>query len=106
MPNEEASQLGTGATNGHHDLAELGGGRLLASAALIGVGLLIEPELLGGALVGAGIVYGLPAVSQIMRPIATTAVQLGYSAVASIGDLVAEARHQVQGIVANAGNRR
>ncbi|HKU25930.1 MAG TPA: hypothetical protein VJQ54_10695 [Candidatus Sulfotelmatobacter sp.] len=81
---------------------ELPGGRIIPSAALIGVGLLLEPELLGGALIGAGVVYGLPLVAQILRPVATTAVQLGYSAVASVGDLLAGARHEVEGIVANA----
>ena len=81
---------------------ELPGGRIIPSAALIGAGLLLEPELLGGALIGAGVVYGLPLVGQILRPIATTAVQLGYSAVASVGDLLAGARHEVEGIVANA----
>src|SRR5215469_12588240 len=81
---------------------EFPGGRIIPSAALIGAGLLLEPELLGGALIGAGVVYGLPLVGQILRPIATTAVQLGYSAVASVGGLLAGARDQVQGIVANA----
>ena len=81
---------------------ELPGGRIIPSAALIGAGLLLEPELLGGALIGAGVVYGLPLVGQILRPVATTAVQLGYAAVASVGDLLAGARDQVGGIVANA----
>jgi hypothetical protein len=81
---------------------ELPGGRIVTSAALIGAGMLLEPELLGGALIGAGVVCGLPLVGQILRPVATTAVQLAYSAVASVGDLMAGARDQVQGIVANA----
>jgi hypothetical protein len=81
---------------------ELRGGRIVTTAALIGAGILLEPELLGGALIGAGVVYGLPLVGQILRPVATTAVQLGYSAVASVGDLLAGARDQIQGIVANA----
>ena len=81
---------------------KLPGGRIVTSAALIGAGMLLEPELLGGALIGAGVVYGLPLVGQILRPVATTTVQLGYSAVAAVGDLLAGARDQVQGIVANA----
>jgi hypothetical protein len=81
---------------------ELRGGRIVTTAALISAGILLEPELLGGALIGAGVVYGLPLVGQILRPVATTAVQLGYSAVASVGDLLAGARDQIQGIVANA----
>jgi len=78
------------------------GGRIIGSAALIGAGMLLEPELLGGALIGAGVVYGLPMIGLILRPFATTAVQLGYSVVASVGDLLTGARDQVQGIVANA----
>jgi len=34
------------------------------------------------------------------------AVQLGYSAAASVSDVVAEARHQVEGIVADAPSGR
>ena len=81
---------------------ELPGRRMIGSAALIGAGLLLEPELLGGALIGAGVVYGLPLIGQIVRPVATTAVQLGFAAVASVGDLLAGARDQIQGIVTNA----
>lgn len=83
-------------------IPELPGGRIIGSAVLIGAGMLLEPELLGGALIGAGVVYGLPLVGQILRPVATTALQLGYSTVASVGGLLAGARDQVEGIVANA----
>jgi hypothetical protein len=92
----------TSLTNRPGGTPELPGGRIIPSAALIGAGLLLEPELLGGALIGAGVVYGLPLVGRILRPIATTAVELGYSAVASVGGLLAGARHEVEGIVANA----
>jgi hypothetical protein len=81
---------------------ELAGVRIIGSAALIGAGLLLEPELLGGALIGAGVVYGLPLIGRILRPAATTAVQLGYSTVASAAGLLAGVRDEVQGIVANA----
>lgn len=57
---------------------------MIGSAALIGVGMLFEPELLGGALIGVGVVYELPLVGQVVRPIATTAVQFGYAAAASV----------------------
>jgi hypothetical protein len=77
-------------------------GRIIGTAVLIGAGVLIEPELLAGALIGAGVVYGLPLVAQILRPVSTTALQLGYSTVASVGGLLADARDQVQGIVADA----
>lgn len=105
MSAEERSSVITGTSDrptGHNDPEELGGGRLLASAALIGAGVLVEPELLGGALLGAGVLYGLPLFGQLLRPVVTTALQLGYSAVASAGDLLAGARDQVQGIVAAA----
>jgi hypothetical protein len=105
MPAEEASSFITGAPvvgTWHTEHGELGGGRLLTSAALIGAGLLIEPELLGGALLGAGAVCGLPLVGQLLRPVMTSAVQLGYFAVASVSDLLIGARDQVGNIVATA----
>jgi hypothetical protein len=74
----------------------------MGSAALVGAGLLLEPELLGGALIGAGVLYGLPVIGRILRPVVTTAVQLGYSAVASVASLIAGARDQVHGIVPDA----
>jgi hypothetical protein len=77
-------------------------GRLITSAALIGAGMLVEPELLGGALVGAGIMYGLPIAGRILRAAATAAVRLSYSVSASLSGAVSEAPHQVEGIVADA----
>jgi len=84
------------------ETSKVGGGRLLASAVLIGAGVLVEPELLGGALLGAGLVYGLPIVGQLLGPVVTSAVQLGYSTVASVGDLLGGARDQIHGMVASA----
>jgi hypothetical protein len=81
---------------------ELPGARIIGSAALIGAGMVLEPGLLGGALIGAGVVYGLPLIGQILRPVAATAMQLGYSAVAAVGGLLAGARDEVQGFVASA----
>ena len=89
-------------TNQPDSREELPTRRIITTAALIGAGMLLEPELLGGALIGAGAVYGLPLVGRILRPVATTAVQLGYSAVASVGEVLAGARDQLQGVVANA----
>jgi hypothetical protein len=76
------------------------GGRLLASAGLIGAGILIEPELLGGVLIGAGIMYGLPLMSRLLSPVMNSAVEIGYSAVASVSDLVAGAIDEVHEAVA------
>lgn len=105
MPADETSSIISGTSvmpSASRGLEEPGARRLVASAALIGVGMLIEPELLGGALLGAGVMYGLPLIAPFLRPIASTAVQLGYSAVASAGDLLSEARQQVEGILATA----
>ncbi len=107
MPNEDKSPPITGpsglpiAPRGEQ-VPDVGRGSLIVSAALIGAGVLVEPELLGGALLGAGVVYGLPIVGRILRPIVRTAVRLGYSATASVGGIVAEASQQVRGIVADA----
>lgn len=105
MSAEETSSIVTGTSELRPErfgLEDLGGGRLLTSAALIGAGVLLEPELLGGALLGAGVVYGLPLLGRLLRPVATTAVQLGYSAVAGATDLLEGARDQVGDIIATA----
>jgi hypothetical protein len=89
MPEAETSRIYTGSSNVETTSdrqVKLDGGRLLASAALI----------------GAGVVYGLPLIGQLLRPVITTTVQPGYSAAASLGDLLAGARDEVQDIVANA----
>jgi hypothetical protein len=105
MPQENESLLITpseDAPSADRHLAQIEAGRLISSAALIGAGVLVEPELLGGALLGAGILYGLPLVGQVLRPVVTTAVRFGYSAAASINEIVTGASQQVQGIVAEA----
>jgi hypothetical protein len=71
------------------------GGRLIAGAVLIGAGVLVEPELLASALLGAGVIYGLPFIGRILRPVMNTAVRLGYSAAASVSDVAAQAGQQV-----------
>jgi hypothetical protein len=105
MPADETSPIGTGTSDApstSSGVEETGAGRLVTSAALIGAGMLIEPELLGGALLGAEVMYGLPLFGRFLRPIASTAVQLGYFAGASAGHLLLEARQQVEGIFATA----
>jgi hypothetical protein len=81
---------------------ESGAGRLLGSAVLIGAGVLVEPELVGGALLGAGVLYALPLIGRIARPLLNTAVRVGYSAVVTASDVVSQAGQQVQNIVADA----
>jgi hypothetical protein len=73
---------------------------MLAPAALIGAGLLIEPELLGGALLGAGVVYGWPLIGRVLRPMVKTAIEFGYSAAASVNELVSEAGQSIHDVVA------
>jgi hypothetical protein len=79
---------------------------MVVPAALIGAGLLIEPELLGGALLGAGVVYGWPLVGRVLRPVVKTAVDFGYSAAASVNDLVSEAGQSIQDFVAEVRSDR
>jgi hypothetical protein len=73
---------------------------MLGPAALIGAGLLIEPELLGGALLGAGLVYGLPLIGRVLRPVVRTAVEFGYSAAATVNELVNDAGQGIKDMVA------
>ena len=77
-------------------------GSLLTSAALIATGMLIEPEILGGALLGAGVVYGLPIVGRLLRPVLQTAVTIGYSAATSVSEAVAGAGEELKSMVAQA----
>jgi hypothetical protein len=106
MPQEDKSPLITGSSDApvadRRDRPDLGGGRLITSAVLIGTGVLVEPELLGGALLGAGVVYGLPLIGRILRPVMTAAVRLGYSTAAAVADMVAGTRQELQGIIADA----
>ncbi len=80
-------------------------GTLLMSAALIGVGVLLEPELLGGMLLGAGAVYAartLPIVGGILRPMMRSAIKYSYAAVSKMNEVVSEASEDVQDMVAEA----
>ncbi len=73
---------------------------LLSSAVLIGIGALIEPELLVGMAIGAGIVFASRYTSGLMggvlRPVVRTAVKAGYAA----AEVVSEVTEQVQDAVA------
>jgi hypothetical protein len=81
-------------------------GPSLATAALIGVGVaIIEPELIPGMLIGAGVWLVpklLPALGGILRPVVKGAVKAGYSATMAVREVVAEAGEQVEDIVAEA----
>jgi hypothetical protein len=82
------------------------GPSLLTSAALIGIGPLIEPELLVGMAIGAGIVIAskwLPnVVSDVVRPIAKAAVKTGYAAMTALRETAAEVTEGVEDLMAEA----
>lgn len=78
----------------------------LTSAALIGIGALIEPELLAGMAVGAGIVlasrYFPNLVGNVIRPIAKSAVRAGHAAAVRTKEIVAEMSEEIDDIMAEA----
>jgi hypothetical protein len=79
---------------------------MLTTGALIGVAALIEPELLVGMAVGAGIAMAsgwLPdLVGGTVRPLVKTAIKAGYSAATMAREMVSEAAESVQDMVAEA----
>ena len=79
---------------------------LLTSAALIGIGALIEPELLAGMAIGAGIVFAsrwFPnIIGDLLRPVAKTAVKAGYTAVTAAREAVAGVTEGVEDLMAEA----
>jgi Protein of unknown function (DUF5132) len=79
---------------------------MLTTGALIGVAALIQPELLVGMAVGAGIVMAsnwLPDfVSATVRPLMKTAIKTGYAAATMAREMVSEASESVQDMVAEA----
>jgi hypothetical protein len=79
---------------------------MLTTGALIGLAALIEPELLVGMAVGAGIAMAsgwLPdLVSGTVRPLVGTAIKAGYSAATMAREMVSEAAESVQDMVAEA----
>ena len=79
---------------------------MLTTGALIGVAALLEPELLVGMAVGAGIAMAsnwLPDLAGgTVRPLVKTAIKAGYAAVTMAREMVSEASESVQDIVAEA----
>jgi hypothetical protein len=78
----------------------------LATAALIGVGVaVLEPELIPGLLVGAGITLAprlLPAIGTLLRPLVKVAVKTGYELTSGLRETAAEVREQFEDMVAEA----
>jgi hypothetical protein len=79
---------------------------MLTTGALIGVAALIEPELLVGMAVGAGIALAsnwLPDLAGgTVRPLVKTAIKAGYAAATMAREMVSEASESVQDMVAEA----
>ena len=94
-----------GTTLGQHGL-QLDNRSMLTTAALISVAALIEPELLVGMAIGAGVAMAsnwLPdVVGGAVRPIVKTAIKAGYAAASMAREAVAEASESVQDIAAEA----
>lgn len=78
----------------------------LTTAAITGVAVaLINPSLLPGMAIGVAATMGprlLPVISNILRPIVSTAVRAGYAATVMTREAVAEASEQFQDMVAEA----
>ena len=95
--------------NGQHG-PQLDSRSMLTTAALISVAALIEPELLVGMAIGAGVAMAsnwLPdLVGGTVRPIVKTAIKAGYAAASMAREAVAEASEGVQDIVAEARAER
>jgi Protein of unknown function (DUF5132) len=87
-------------------IEESEGSALLTSAVLIGLGALVQPELAAGMVVGAGIVLvsrWMPnLIRATLRPVVSTAVKAGYSAVTIANEALAEAAEEVQDMLAEA----
>jgi hypothetical protein len=79
---------------------------ILTTGALIGVAALIQPELLVGMAVGAGLAMAsnwLPdIVGGTVRPLVKTAIKAGYAAATMAREMVSEASESVQDLVAEA----
>jgi hypothetical protein len=82
----------------------------LTAAGLIGLAAVIQPELLVGMAVGAGIAMAsswLPdVVGGTLRPVVKTAIKAGYAAASTAREMLSEATEGVQDIVAEARSER
>ena len=96
----------------HHEhaetkAAEIGDGvTIVSAAALLGLGAIIQSEILAGMAIGAGVVLAARAASRlttdVVRPLAKTAIKAGYAAASKLSELAAEAGEEVQDLVAEA----
>ena len=78
----------------------------LATAALIGTGVaILEPELIPGLLIGAGVALApklLPAMGTLLRPFVKAVVKTGYEITSGVREAAADAREQMEDMVAEA----
>lgn len=92
------------AATGHRPARPPVSASMLTTGALIGVAALIEPELLVGMAVGAGIAMAsnwMPdLVGGTIRPLVKTVLKAGYAAVVMAQEMVSEASESVQDMVA------
>ncbi|MBV8773847.1 MAG: DUF5132 domain-containing protein [Deltaproteobacteria bacterium] len=81
-------------------------GTMLTTGALIGVTALLEPELLVGMAVGAGIAtvsnWFPDLVGGTVRPLVKTAIKAGYAAAVMAREMVSEASETMSDVVAEA----
>jgi hypothetical protein len=107
---KSAEHKETHASAGGKHGPQLASRSMLTTAALIGVAALIEPELLVGMAIGAGVAMAsnwLPDVAGgTVRPMLKTAFKAGYAAVSMAREMVSEASESVQDIVAEARTER
>lgn len=81
--------------------APVTGASLLTTALVLGGIALIEPELVAGMVIGAGVSLlagQLPSMPAIVRPVVKAAVKAAYSA----AEIVAEAAEEIQDLMAEA----
>ena len=90
----------------HRPARSLLSGSVLTTGALIGVTALIEPELLVGMAVGAGIAMAsnwLPDLfGGTIQPLVKTAIKAGYAAATMAREIISEASESVSDMVAEA----
>lgn len=93
------------ANESQHNAADANMRSIVASAALIGVGALIQPELFVGMLVGAGAVLAsrnLDRIREAARPLIRNAVRTGYAATIKAAEMASEASEEFQDFLAEA----
>lgn len=83
---------------------------LASSAALIGLGALLQPQLLVGMAIGAGIVIASRRLAlpdrDLVRPLLKATIKAAYAAAATTEEMMAEVSEQLRDIAAEASAER